>query len=43
MNDFLNVYVDGDIIKTFVNLIEVVVALDLVSLVCLVFSKARDI
>lgn len=42
MNDFLNVVVEGDILKTFVNLIETVVALDLVTLVFMLLSKAKD-
>lgn len=42
MNDFLNLYVDGNILKTFLNLIEVVVGLDLVTLVCMLFAKAKD-
>lgn len=42
MNDFLNVVVEGDILNTFVNLIETVVALDLVTLVFMLLSKAKD-
>lgn len=40
--DFLKVVVDGDILTTFVNLIEVIVALDLVTLVFMILGKAKD-
>lgn len=41
MNDLLNlVYAEGDILKTFVQLILVVVGLDLVTLVLMLFGRA---
>ena len=42
MTDFLNVYVAGDILQTFVNMFLVIVGLDLVTLVCMIFAKAKD-
>ena len=42
MNDFLNLVSEGDLLVTFANLFEVVVALDLVTLVCMIFGKAKN-
>lgn len=42
MGDFLNCYVDGNILKTFLNLIETIVALDLVTLVAMILAKAKN-
>lgn len=42
MSDFLNAYVDGNILKTFLNIFEIVVALDLFTLVCMLFAKAKN-
>lgn len=42
MNDFLGVVVEGDIMSTFVRLVEVVIALDVVTLVCMLFAKAKN-
>lgn len=40
MNDLLNlVYAEGDILKTFVQLILVIVGLDLVTLVLMLFGR----
>lgn len=42
MSDFLNIYVEGNILLTFVNLVELIVALDVVTLVLMIFGKAKD-
>lgn len=42
MIDILNLYVDGDILRTFINVFTVVIALDLGSLVCMLFAKAKN-
>lgn len=41
MFDLLNIYVEGDILATFVNLIGWVAALDCVSCFAAIFSNAR--
>lgn len=42
MNDFLNAYVDGNILKTFLNMFEIIVALDLVTLVAMLFGRVKN-
>lgn len=42
MADFLGIYVDGNILKTFCNLIEIVVAFDLFTLTCMLFASAKN-
>lgn len=42
INDFLELYVDGNILKTFANMFEIVIALDLVTLVCMIFGRAKN-
>lgn len=42
MSDFLGVVVAGDLLSTFVRLIEVVIALDAVTLVCMLFARAKN-
>lgn len=42
INDFLQLYVEGNILKTFLNMFEVVIALDLVTLVCMIFARAKN-
>lgn len=42
MNDFLGIYADGNILLTFVRLIEVIIALDCFTLVAMVFGRAKN-
>lgn len=42
MADFFGVYVDGNIFKTFVNLFEVVVALDLFTMIAMMFANGKN-
>lgn len=42
MSDLLGIYVEGNLIATFVKLAEVVIAMDVLSLVVMVLGKAKD-
>lgn len=42
INDFLQIYVDGNILKTFLNMFELIIALDLITLVCMIFGRAKN-
>lgn len=42
MIDALNVIVDGDLLRTFGNIFTVIIALDLFTLVCMIFAKAKN-
>lgn len=39
MNDFLNLIVEGDLLKTFANMFEVVIAMDLIASICMIFGN----
>lgn len=39
MNDVLNIVVEGDLLRTFVNMFTVIIALDIFASVCAVFAK----
>lgn len=42
MSDFLHIVDEGNLLVSFANIIEVIVALDLVTLVCMIFGRAKN-
>lgn len=42
MIDAFQVVVDGDLLRTFANIFTVVVVMDLFTLVCMIFGKAKN-